>query len=192
MPGRISTKATAPRSSRITGSAVVTSNVWHHVAATYDGTWKLYLDGALDASLAVGQPPRSDSIQHAALGTAMNSTGVAAGFFQGVIDEARIWNVARTQAQIQASKDLEITSAPGLIGRWGLNEGAGTLASTCPSPAHQIELDLAPDAPSQFVMEPPGYQLHAWDPLSGVVSHTAYIGAFDGPYPFYDENGLID
>ena len=29
------------------------SNVWHHAAATYDGTtWSLYLDGALDRTLA--------------------------------------------------------------------------------------------------------------------------------------------
>lgn len=69
---------------------------------------------------------------------------------------------------------------------------AGTIASTCPSPAHQVQLDLDPDAPSRFVMEPPGYQLHAWDPRFGVASHTAYIGKFDGPYPFYDETGLID
>lgn len=69
---------------------------------------------------------------------------------------------------------------------------AGTIASTCPSPAHQVELDLGPDAPSQFVMEPPGYQLHVWDRPFGVVSHTAFIGEFDGPYPFYDEAGLID
>ena len=42
-------------------------NVWHHAAATYDGTtWRLYLDGAPDGTLAVGQPPRADSIQHAA------------------------------------------------------------------------------------------------------------------------------
>ena len=68
----------------------------------------------------------------------------------------------------------------------------GTIASTCPSPAHQVQLDLGPDAPSRFVMEPPGYQLHAWDRLSGVVSHTACIGEFDGPYPFHDENGLIE
>src|SRR5215211_6171073 len=113
------------------GNTVVTSNVWHHAAATYDGTiWRLYLDGAADGSLAVGQPPRSDSIQHAALGTAMTSTGAASGFFQGVIDEARIWNYARTQTQIRATKDLEVSSGNGLLGRWGLNEGGGTTAAT--------------------------------------------------------------
>ena len=69
---------------------------------------------------------------------------------------------------------------------------AGTLASTSPSPAHQVVLDLSPDAPSQFVMEPPAYQLHQWNEDTGLVSHTAYIGQFDGPYPFYDEAGLID
>ena len=30
------------------------------------------------------------------------------------------------------------------------------------------------------------------DADSGLVSHTAFIGKFDGPYPFYDESGLID
>src|SRR6266540_2515911 len=114
----------------ITGTTVVTSNAWHHAAATYDGTtWKLYLDGSLEATLAVGQPPRSDSIQHAALATALNSTGVAGGFFQGVLDEARVWNAARTQAQIQATKDKQIVWTQGLVGRWGLNEGTGTTAS---------------------------------------------------------------
>ena len=68
------------------GNTAITSNVWHHVAATYDGTWRLYLDGAPDGTLAVNQPPRADSIQHAGIGTAMTSTGAAAGFFAGVID----------------------------------------------------------------------------------------------------------
>ena len=57
----------------------------------------------------------------------MNSTGVAAGFFQGVLDEARVWNYARSQAQIPATKDSEIRTMPGLIGRWAMNEGAGNL-----------------------------------------------------------------
>ena len=69
---------------------------------------------------------------------------------------------------------------------------AGTIASTCPSPAHQVALDLAPDAPSRFRMEPPGFQLHAWKKGMGVVSHTAFIGDFAGPYPFYEGDRLID
>src|SRR5207245_11430487 len=65
---------------------------------------------------------------------------------------------------------------------------AGTIASTCPSPAHQVALDLAPDAASAFRMEPPAFQLHAWEEGVGVVSHTAYIGDFAGPYPFKEES----
>src|SRR5215213_5036109 len=115
----------------VIANTVITNNVWHHAAATYDGqTWRIYLDGTLDGTLPVGQPARSDSIQHAALGTAMTSTGIAGGFFQGVLDEARIWNYARTQAQIQATKDFEVSSGSGVIGRWGLNEGGGTSAAT--------------------------------------------------------------
>jgi hypothetical protein len=47
-------------------------------------------------------------------------------------------------------------------------------------------LDLAEDAAEAFVMEPPGYQLHRWSPDTGVVSHTAVIGPYPGPYPFTD------
>jgi hypothetical protein len=31
-------------------------------------------------------------------------------------------------------------------------------------------------------MEPPACQLHAWSPPTGLVTHTSYIGEFDGPY----------
>ena len=68
----------------------------------------------------------------------------------------------------------------------------GTIASTCPSPSHQVALDLADDAASRFVMEPPGFQLHLWRKGAGVVSHTAAIGEFAGPYPFYEGGKLID
>jgi 3',5'-cyclic AMP phosphodiesterase CpdA len=63
---------------------------------------------------------------------------------------------------------------------------------TCPSPAHQVALDLRPDAPSCFRMEPPGFMLHRW--AAGVlVSHVAAIGEHAGPFPFFDaDGGLID
>jgi 3',5'-cyclic-AMP phosphodiesterase len=63
--------------------------------------------------------------------------------------------------------------------------GVCVIASTAPSTAHQVALDLRPDGPSAFTMEPPGYQLHLWRPGSGMISHTALIGAFPGPYPFH-------
>ena len=110
-------------------NSIASGATWHHAAATYDGsTWRIYLDGNLETTLTLsGNPsPRFDSIQHASLGSALTSTGVAAGFFDGVLDEARVWNFARTQAEIDTTKDLEVPSAAGLIGRWGMNEGAGT------------------------------------------------------------------
>lgn len=68
---------------------------------------------------------------------------------------------------------------------------AGTVASTCPSPAHQVALDLAPDAADNYVLEPPGFQLHWWNG-SALVTHTAVVGDFDGPYPFRVGGKLID
>lgn len=67
----------------------------------------------------------------------------------------------------------------------------GNAVSTCPSPAHQVALDLRPDGPSAFMMEPPGYQLHWWNG-SQLVTHTAFIGSFAGPYPFFHGKELID
>jgi len=114
----------------IQGVTPITSNIWHHAAVTYDGTnWALYLDGVLENSLTVGQPPRYDSIHQITLGTTMNSQNVTLGAFSGVLDEVRIWNYARTAADIANNMNREIPSAPGLVGRWGLNETSGTTAA---------------------------------------------------------------
>ena len=61
---------------------------------------------------------------------------------------------------------------------------AGTVAGTAPSTAHQIVLDLRPEARLSFAFEPPGYQLHYWRDGTGLVTHTAAIGDWPGPY-FY-------
>ncbi len=66
-----------------------------------------------------------------------------------------------------------------------------TLASTCPSPAHQVALDLRADGSDCFVMEPPGYQLHLWRDRR-LVSHTCAIGSYKGPFRFRQDGVLID
>jgi Icc protein len=67
----------------------------------------------------------------------------------------------------------------------------GTIAGTAPSTAHQIILDLRPEARLSFAFEPPGYQLHYWREGIGLVTHTATIGDWPGPY-FYSGRTAAD
>jgi 3',5'-cyclic AMP phosphodiesterase CpdA len=59
----------------------------------------------------------------------------------------------------------------------------GVPASTCPSPAHQIALNLLGHGADGYVMEPPGFQLHLWHG-ERLVSHTVPIGHFGGTQAF--------
>lgn len=54
---------------------------------------------------------------------------------------------------------------------------AGTIASVCPSTAHQLVVDLTPGADIRFTAEPPAFQLHLWNG-EGVVTHTALVDDF--------------
>ena len=68
----------------------------------------------------------------------------------------------------------------------------GRPAMICPSPAHQVVLDLRPEGASAFRLEPPGYMLHRWQD-GQLVSHVAVLGDWPGPFPFFNASGaLID
>lgn len=109
----------------VVGNTILAQNTWYHVAVTYgSGEWKLYVNGVLDKTKTeAGSPiPEINSIQHASIGSALTSTGVAAGFFNGKIDEVRIWNTVKTQVEIQSNMFADLSSSPNLVGRWGMNE----------------------------------------------------------------------
>jgi hypothetical protein len=115
----------------VVGHTAVGIGEWHHVAATYDGTtWRLYLDGALDGQARASATPRADSIQHFGIGTAFDSMGRAAGRLHGAVDEVRVWDRARTAAEIAASMNTEIETDVGLVGRWALDEEDGGAPDT--------------------------------------------------------------
>ena len=61
---------------------------------------------------------------------------------------------------------------------------AGTIAQIAPSVTHAVTLDLAEVSDSTFHMEPPAYLLHSVRPGTGLVTHTAHVERFPGPYPF--------
>lgn len=66
---------------------------------------------------------------------------------------------------------------------------AQAIASICPGVAHQVELDLVtPGLVGLWNLEPAAFQVHLWldQPGTGpaVVSHTAYVDDYGGPFPF--------
>jgi 3',5'-cyclic AMP phosphodiesterase CpdA len=63
---------------------------------------------------------------------------------------------------------------------------AGTIAMTAPSTAHQLDLNLSPNAAGAYTLEPPGFLVHAWSEALGLVTHLAFSGPWDGPYSFRD------
>lgn len=195
----------------VNGITPITNNIWHHAAATYDGTlWKLYLDGMLETLLTVNTLPQSASIQHASLASALNSNGTASGFFNGALDEARIWNYARTQTEIQSTINSQFNSLQtGLVAVWGLNEGAGTFINDSSSNAvngtisgtnytwltsgapFNLSFNVAPNQPTQFipadsatcVFAPPALSVNVTDAEADSMTVTFYIAQQPPPAP---------
>ncbi|MBL7900445.1 MAG: gliding motility-associated C-terminal domain-containing protein [Bacteroidia bacterium] len=103
---------------------------WHHLALTYDGQFtNLYLDAVLVSTDDAGAVYPITYIANATLLGAESHTAGAVvpepGFyFQGQMDEVRIWNYARTQCQIYTYKGCEIPGASaGLLGNYHFNQG---------------------------------------------------------------------
>jgi 3',5'-cyclic AMP phosphodiesterase CpdA len=109
----------------------------------------------------------------------------------GHMDVQGLQNPDALEAIIRRHPQVERVIA-GHLHRPIVTRVGGTVASTSPSPSHQVARDLDDHARSQFVMEPPAFQLHLWREGAGLVSHVATIGRFDGPYPFYEGGKLID
>jgi hypothetical protein len=113
----------------------ISTGVWHHIAGTYDGSdVKLYVDGQFAADVPYSgtiSPMLANSFL--AIGSEDGRTTcsfcIGDRYFNGQIDEARVWDVARTQAQIQADMLKTIPgTTTGLVGYWQFNEGSGTVA----------------------------------------------------------------
>ncbi len=105
-------------------TGALSENTWYHVAATYDGAMmRLFLDGT-----EVGSTAKTGTLTtNSAVGTFIgaNPPGIE-NPWKGEIDEVRIWNTARTQAQIQANSSTELTgNEVGLQAYYQFNEGSG-------------------------------------------------------------------
>ena len=123
----------------------ITLDEWQHVAATYDGlgTVRMWIDGIEQSVTYVVAP--AGSLEVGAAVTLGNITGTLNRAFEGTLDEVRLWNVARSEVQIQEARDSALSgSEPGLVGYWTLDEGNGqTAADGSPSGGNGAITDAA-------------------------------------------------
>jgi len=90
----------------ITSSIRIPEDTWHHVAVIFDnGTANLYIDGALDATETGLANPTATTQSFIIAAAGKTST---TDFFEGNIDEVRIWDVALTEDQLRYIMNQEI------------------------------------------------------------------------------------
>lgn len=109
-------------SSNIDSTGSVPTGTWSHVAVTYDGaTTTFYIDGHLDSSFTATAAPVGVSSAPLRIGDDV-SWDISP---KGEIDQVRLWSVARSQCDIIATKDTEISSPmAGLVAVWNLDGNA--------------------------------------------------------------------
>jgi hypothetical protein len=102
----------------VTYTGTLIAGVWVHVAGVYDSTatkLRLYINGELDNEVT-------------ASGSAVDTNGNfyigandAGTYFDGLIRNVRVWNVARTQQEIRDNMNIDTPVGTGLQGNWILN-----------------------------------------------------------------------
>ena len=76
-----------------------TTGGWLHVAATFDGTnSRIYINGVLEFTKTFSLTNIINSINALTIAQDLSSSGK---LFQGWIDEVRVWNIARSEADIK-------------------------------------------------------------------------------------------
>ncbi|MBU2914468.1 LamG-like jellyroll fold domain-containing protein [Reichenbachiella agariperforans] len=101
---RLYIRKDANTSETISAGDVLTLNAWNHVAVTFkDGVGIIYVDGKLVAADTLTTTSVVYNSSTWGIGEDSGGTNTYAEFFDGKLDEFRVWRYARTQDELQAS-----------------------------------------------------------------------------------------
>lgn len=107
----------------VTGTSTIPVGTWTHIAGTWDGTtMKVFVNGILEGSLPTtgAFPTVSNSVR---VGGSINGSE----YMDGLIDDVRIWNIARTDADIKAFMSTCLSGfESGLVAFYDFESGTGT------------------------------------------------------------------
>jgi hypothetical protein len=148
------------------------AGAWHHVAAVNsNGTRRLYLNGV--AQTLVGSPltvqANGDKLTLGSDFLVNNNR-----YFAGQMDEARIWNVARGQAEIQSAMHRELNgSETGLVAYYNFNHVSGTTLYDVTGKGHDGTLVNGPVWLTSTI--PMGWTLTATTGAHGTMTPTGSV-----------------
>jgi len=110
-----------------TGDNVYNDGEWVHLAyvrtVSGAGTHTIYIDGVAQSLISDDSYEFINNTNDKVIGQGTSGTQ----FFKGVMDEVRVWNVARTNQQIRENMHRTLSGyEDGLVSYYQFNEGSGT------------------------------------------------------------------
>ncbi|MEA3288419.1 MAG: LamG domain-containing protein, partial [Candidatus Marinimicrobia bacterium] len=138
-------------------TALPTLQNWHHVACVMDtNTFILYLNGDSVTSAPCTVIPDGDRIR-------VGKNRLLGQFFNGWVDDIRVWTSAREQLEIERNKDRALFGdEDGLVGYWKFDEGMNNISYDATSPRELATLEGA-----QWSDEIPAIKLSAFTEVDG-------------------------
>jgi len=146
-------------------------NVWHHMVATLsDGIQKIYVDGNLVAATLNSQVGSyAANLTTIEIGRHFQNDLIY-GYFNGAIDELRVWDYGLSEDDIQARMFNPLTgNEAGLLAYWNFDGGSAVDVSQ-----HGHDGQLLGDATTIEEVLPSG-ELYQW----GDLNHDGQISVSD-------------
>jgi hypothetical protein len=177
--------------SGLNGQTPINDGKWHHVAATFtqvgkQNLIKLYVDGVLDTSGSIPTTVNTSNSVNVRIGQRVDGINN----FDGDIDEVRIFNRIRSQADIKSDMDKEYCSFPkGLVAYYKLNEGDAGSSNSSKKTAKDYSSTKKNGTLSNFTLAGSSSNWIKGDTLTGGDSKSTLDGF--GCYTYKSPDGKV-
>jgi len=176
---------------KIVGSTDLETGTWYHLAGTYGPepgyTLRLYLNGVEDAAAVTN----SSWTTMGSLNETFNiGTSYGDRYFDGQIDEVRLWTATRTTGEIRASMFRELAgSESNLLAYYRMSDGSGTtLTDDTSASTYDGTLNGSPSPPAWKAsgafsgprnrLDFDGSNDHATIPANGLLNNSTFTVEF--------------